>query len=352
MRAWWCTMEQWYKRIISGEAAGLVPALVRYVLAAVALFYGLSVRLRNMAYDAGWKKVIKLPVPVISVGNLTTGGTGKTPTVIMIVQDLIKLGRRPAVLTRGYKAPQNGVSDEVLVIQEECPGVPVLINRDRVAGGRQAIEKFGADVLILDDGYQHRRLARDLNLLLVDATSPMGIPGLLPAGSWREPPTGMRRADAIMLTRCEQVTPELADMAAGLLAEWRSPRVIFQQHTHVVGLFDAQGQRVSLIPDRVLAFAGIANPEGFVRTLESMRMNVARGCWYGDHHQYDASRDTARLNDIAQSCNVSALVTTLKDWVKLRGTESKLPIYHVRIACHVAGPEAETWKEKLVDTTK
>lgn len=345
-------MEQWYKRIISGEAAGLVPALIRYVLAAAAFVYGLVVRLRNMAYDAGWNKVVKLPVPVISVGNLTTGGTGKTPTVIMIVQELVKLGRRPAVLTRGYKAPENGVSDEVLVIQEECPGVPVIINQDRVAGGRQAIEKFGADVLVLDDGYQHRRLARDLNLLLVDATSPMGIPGLLPAGSWREPPSGLRRADAIMLTRCEQVTPELADMAAGLLAEWRSPRVIFQQQTRVVGLFDAQGKRVSLAPGRVLAFAGIANPEGFVRTIESMGMSVASGCWYADHYQYDINRDIARLNEIAESCKVSAMVTTLKDWVKLRGGESTIPMYHVRIASMVAGPEAEAWKEKLAETIK
>ena len=342
-------MEQWYKRVISGEAAGLVPALARYILAFVAVFYGLAVRIRSAAFDHHWRKIEKLPVPVISVGNLTTGGTGKTPTVIMIVQELIKLGKHPAVLTRGYKAPQGGMADEVLVIQEECPGIPVIINANRVAGGREAIEKHGADVLVLDDGYQYRRLARDMNLLLVDATSPMGIPGLVPRGSWREPPAAMARADIIMLTRCEQVPRELADMAAGLLAEWRSPRAIFQQHTSVTGLFDAQGHRVTLRDARAVAFAGIANPDGFVRTLESMGLNVVSGCWFGDHHQYNIAEDMPKLVKVAKSCAVPVLITTLKDWVKLRSAATTVPILHVRIACSIAGPEAQIWRETLAD---
>ncbi len=345
-------MEQWYKRIISGEAAGLVPAIIRYLLAMAAFVYGLIVSIRSLAYDWGWIKVEKLPVPVIAVGNLTTGGTGKTPTVIMIVQELLCMGRRPAVLTRGHKAPTDALPDEVMVIQEQCPGVPVVVNRDRVAGGRMAIDRHHADVLVLDDGFQYRRLDRDLNLLLVDATSPMGIPGLLPAGSWREPPGAMRRANAIMLTRCEQVPPELADMAAGLLAEWRSPRDIFQQHTRTLGLFDPQGLPIADPPKRVLAFAGVANPEGFVRTIEAMGITVAAGCWFDDHHVYDLPGDMEKLKKIAASCNVTALLTTQKDWVKLRTANCPIPVYHVRIAAYVTGPETSSWREKLTEIIK
>ena len=132
-------------------------------------------------------------MPVISVGNITTGGTGKTPTVIMLAKELQRLGMRPAVLTRGYGARRGAdgkkeTPDEVLVIQQECPGVPVVVNADRVAGGRQAIAQYAANVLIMDDGFQHRRLHRDLNIVLIDATEPLGIPGVLPRGTWREPP--------------------------------------------------------------------------------------------------------------------------------------------------------------------
>ena len=220
-------MDQWYRSVISGERAGAWPAILRFGFEVMSWGYGVGVGVRNALFD--WKvlKEVRLPVPVISVGNITTGGTGKTPTVIMLVKELQKLGRKPAVLTRGYGAPKlagglRGKSDEVMVIEHECPGVPVVVNGDRVAGGREAIEKHGADVLVMDDGFQHRRLARDLNIVLVDATEPMGIPGLLPRGTWREPPHNLKRANMIMLTRCEQVSPELADLAAGLLTQWVS----------------------------------------------------------------------------------------------------------------------------------
>ncbi len=133
-----------------------------------------------------------------------------------------------------------------MVIEHECPGTPVIVNPDRVAGGREAIMKHQADVLVLDDGFQHRRLARDLNIVLVDATEPMGIPGVLPRGTWREPPHNLNRANMIMLTRCEQVEDELANLAAGLLTQWVSPRAIFQQRTNVIGLHDQDDRPVPL----------------------------------------------------------------------------------------------------------
>ena len=287
-------MHQWYRSIISGERAGALPALLRFVFEVLSWFYASIVGLRNILYVAGLLKSIKLPVPVISVGNITTGGTGKTPTVIMLVKELKRLGRNPAVLTRGYGAPKGGKSDEVMVIEHECPGTPVIVNPDRVAGGREAIEQHNADVLVLDDGFQHRRLARDLNIVLVDATEPMGIPGVLPRGSWREPPHNLKRANMIMLTRCEQVEDELANLAAGLLTQWVSPRLNLQT-AHQRHRPPRSGQTTpfpssppsAAIGRKVIAFAGIGNPAGFLHTVRALGMDRFAATWFDDHHPYD-----------------------------------------------------------------
>ena len=280
-------MEQWYRNVISGERAGALPAILRGIFAVVSWFYTLIVVVRNFLYDIRIFKAHRLSVPVISVGNITTGGTGKTPTVIMLAKELQRLGMRPAVLTRGYGAKKGrdgkvGLSDEVMVIQWECPEVPVVVNADRVAGGRRAMAEFGANVLIMDDGFQHRRLHRDLNIVLVDATGPMGIPGVLPRGTWREPPEGLRRADLIILTRCEQVSQELADLAAGLLSQWVRTRDIYQQRTTILGVFDAAGKEVgaeaaAMRGQAVLVFAGVGNPAGFLNTVREFGVEGVGG---------------------------------------------------------------------------
>jgi tetraacyldisaccharide 4'-kinase len=374
-------MDQWYRSVISGERAGAWPAILRFYFEVLSWGYGVVIAVRNLLFDWGIRKQVKLPVPVISVGNITTGGTGKTPTVIMLVKELQKLGRNPAVLTRGYGAPKladgtRGKSDEVMVIEHECPGVPVVVNGDRVAGGREAIAKFGADVLVLDDGFQHRRLARDLNIVLVDATEPMGIPGLIPRGTWREPPHNLKRANMIMLTRCEQVSPELADLAAGLLTQWVSARSIFQQRTAVTGLHDAQGNPVPLVAGadgvtpgtlevnggagggtwgggggrRVVAFAGIGNPQGFLHTVRSLGMQVVAGCWFDDHHQYRMPGDFEDLARGTRERGIEAWVTTLKDWVKMSNKPlpaGAAPVWHVRIEAMLGGHEQELLRSSL-----
>lgn len=340
-------MEQWYKRTIAGESAGLIPAVLRAVLTVLSWPYGLATRLRNWAYDTGRIQMVRLAVPVISVGNMTTGGTGKTPTVIMIVRDLIAMGRRPAVLTRGYGAADGLVADEVQVIQQECPGVPVVVNADRVAGGQEAIGKFGADVLVLDDGFQHRRLYRDVNIVLVDVTNPMGIPGIIPRGSWREHPRGMARATHIMLTRCEQVTPELVDLAADLLAQWVNPRNIFEQRTGVIGVFDAAGRPVAAGGQHVLVFAGVGNPEGFLNTVQSTGLIASSGCWFDDHHHYQMDRDFQRMREITAARSLDAWVTTVKDWVKIKDLQAPVPVWHVRIESRIGGVQSSLWQGVL-----
>ncbi len=345
-------MEQTYRSIISGERAGAWPAILRALFLVVSAFYTVAVVLRNALFDLGLKKQHRLPVPVISVGNITTGGTGKTPTVIMIVKELQRMGRKPAVLTRGYGAATGSKPDEVMVIEHECPGVPVVVNPDRVAGGREAIEKHGADVLVLDDGFQHRRLARDLNIVLVDATEPMGIPGVIPRGTWREPPAALHRANMIMLTRCEQVSPELADFASGLLTQWVNPRAIFQQRTEISGVFDSNGQPVPLVAGggpRVLAFAGIGNPNGFLYTVRSLGMNVSAACWFADHHNYQLPGDLSRLESLTRQRHPDAWITTLKDFVKLRQAQTPIPLWHIRIEARLRPYETELLRNRLLE---
>ncbi len=359
-------MDQYYRSIISGERFGAWPAILRSSFEVMSWAYGAAVGTRNALFDAKMIPEVRLPVPVISVGNITTGGTGKTPTVIMLVRELQKMDRKPAVLTRGYGAPKlaggrRGKSDEVMVIEYECPGVPVIVNGDRVAGGTEAIEKFGADILVMDDGFQHRRLARDLNIVLVDATEPLGIPGVLPRGTWREPPYNLKRADMIMLTRCEQVSPKLAELAAGLLTQWVSPRAIFQQRTAVTGLYDAADNPIALVAGNavggggsggrhVAAFAGIANPQGFFHTVSSLGLNVAAGCWFDDHHQYAGPADFDRLSALGRERRLDAWVTTLKDWVKLRGKPmpAECPgVWHVRIESRLSEHELDLLRVRL-----
>jgi tetraacyldisaccharide 4'-kinase len=353
-------MDQWYRSIISGERAGARHAILRFILEVASWIYAVIVGIRNLLYDAKILKQTKLNVPVISVGNITTGGTGKTPTVIMLVKELKRLGKKPAVLTRGYGAKKGQKSDEVLVIEHECPDCPVIVNPDRVAGGKHAIEQ-GADILVLDDGFQHRRLARDLNIVLIDATEPMGIPGVIPRGTWREPPFNLKRANMIMLTRCEQVSEQLADLAAGLLTQWVSPRAIFQQRTAVTGLLDAQGNQVPLVAGgrRVIAFAGVGNPNGFLHTVRSLGMHVSAASWFDDHHHYDPKTDFQPLIKVSHDRHIEAWITTLKDWVKLQptpipptpGLRAPPPIWHVRIEARLRPHEQELLKARLSTLT-
>ncbi len=340
-------MQQFYRSIISGERVGAVAAIARAFFDVAATGYSAVVQTRNAMFDHGLRKVHKLPVPVISVGNITTGGTGKTPTVIMVARELQAMGHRPAVLTRGYAAAPGEKADEVMVIEHECPGVPVVVNPDRVAGGQEAISRHNADVLVMDDGFQHRRLYRDLNIVLADATEPLGVPGVVPRGTWREPPQNLVRANVIMLTRCEQVTTELAELAAGLFTQWVSPHDIFMQQTAVIGVYDEHGTRIDLKDKRVMLFAGIGNPDGFLHTAEHLGASVSGACWYDDHHRYDVPDDFEKLKQVSQHRNIDAWVTTLKDWVKLEGRPMPYPVYHVRIESRLEGRHLELWHHRL-----
>ncbi len=203
----------WATRVLSGEERGLGAASLRALTAIAEPFYSLAMMGRNLVYDRGLLKIHPLPRPTISIGNLTTGGTGKTPVVRWLSEHLIARGLRPAVLLRGYRDDKTGGSDEANLLAEALGDRGIVVaDRNRDAGARLAMA--GAqppDVFLLDDAFQHRRVARDFDLVLIDATQPFGYGHVLPRGLMREPLRGLRRADAIVITRSDQISAQQLD---------------------------------------------------------------------------------------------------------------------------------------------
>jgi tetraacyldisaccharide 4'-kinase len=329
---------QRYLSVIRGDARGAGPALQRLGFSAASIPYGIAVRLRNLGYDRGWLKTYRVPAPVVCVGNLTVGGTGKTPFVEHVAGFYRRREVRVAVLSRGYGA-ETGPNDEALVLEENLPDVPHLQGKDRVALARSAIEELESELLVLDDGFQHRRLCRDLDLVLIDATAPWGYGRLLPRGLLREPPRGLRRAHLIALTRCDQVNEtdkarlrqEVARLAPGVpvIETTHRPVELINSEAATASLETLRGSKVA-------AFCGVGNPESFRRTLTDCGADVIAFRAYPDHHAYtrvdvDDLRTWAR--GLSSDCHV---VVTQKDVVKLRLSRlGDLPLWSLRIRLHV-----------------
>lgn len=304
--------------ILSGERRGLTAALSRFCLAGLSVPYGLAVAARNRAYDRGWLRQHRASVPVISVGNITTGGTGKTPVTAWLARELQARGWRPGLLSRGYRSLDGAENDEKRVLDRLCPGVAQVQNPDRVAGAERAVREFSCDALILDDGLQHRRLHRDVDIVLIDALRPWGFGRLLPRGLLREPRRGLRRADLIVLTRADLVS-------AAQLTELRREIATFSPTAPVAevafqpgGLIDREGREKSLehlAGQRCLAYCGIGNPQGFAETLRHALI-AAELQVFPDHHHYTPA-DFEQLRRRAESQQAAAIVTTLKDLVKV-----------------------------------
>jgi tetraacyldisaccharide 4'-kinase len=340
---------QHYLRLVSGEARGVWPALQRLGLRAASVPYGLAIRLRNAAYQRGWLRSERVPVPVVSIGNLTVGGTGKTPCVEFIARFYRALDRRVTVLSRGYGGAGSR-NDEALMLEENLPDVPHLQGADRVALSRTAIEELESEVLLLDDGFQHRRLARDLDVVLIDATAPWGHGYLLPRGLLREPPSSLRRADVLVLTRCEQTPAEQRERLRQTLNRI-VPHVPLVETTHrAMGLSNSEGENTSLdllreVP--VAAFCGLGNPEAFRRSLLDLGARLEDFRVYPDHHAYDRP-DVEELNRWAARLPAgAAIVTTQKDAVKLRLSRlGDRPLWWLRIRLRIESCQ-DVWEERL-----
>ena len=334
----------------------------RIALAPLGALYGAVTRARLMLYQTGALPVHQINACVISVGNITTGGTGKTPLVEWIARWAAREGSRVCILTRGYgrKSPGTRVvvsdgeriladaldgGDEPRLLAESLQGVAsVISDADRVSAARWALDVFGSEIFILDDGFQHLRMERDLNIVTVDATNPWGGGHLLPRGRLREPPGGLARADCIVITRADQATclPALKEQVERL----SSGRPILLAHTRSRGVrllgADDYASNPTPLSTPVAAFCAIGNPQSFFAQIRTDRYTLSYTRTFPDHHVY-TQRDVDRIEREAEMQGAQLLLTTAKDAVKLR-------LLHFRLPCYVLEVEMELDDEsKLLD---
>ena len=267
-----------YLALVRGEWRGLGPSLARIGLGCAAVPYGLGVALRNIAYGRGWTKTHPAGVPVISVGNLTLGGTGKTPCVEWLANWCRTRDLRVAILSRGFGG-QVGRNDEALVLEDNCPDVPHLQGADRLALAQVAVEELESEILILDDGFQHRRLGRDLDIVLVDATCPWGHGWLFPRGLLREPASSLGRADVVLLTRCDMTSPEaLSRLHEEVRRHAPGTPIAESEHRPTAWINGAKSVPVDSYAGRpVAAFCGLGNPDAFAERLQRWAPSPWRG---------------------------------------------------------------------------
>ncbi len=327
-----------HQRIMSGKG-GAWESLARGGLSLLEHGYSAVVRRRNESFDRHGPRYTA-PIPVISLGNITVGGTGKTPLVIEIVRRLGAMGRKPCVVSRGYGGADGGPHDEELLIRRRCPGLTCVSDPDRTTALRTACEKFGAEVVVLDDGFQHRRVARNLDIVLIDATCPFGFDHLLPRGLLREPVSSLGRAHLLVLTRCDQVTEEeLASIETRL--DQAAPGVIRLRSCHrVTEIRRLNGAALSspLDGQPVFLFAAIGRPGAFENTVRSVGAEIVGHRWFADHHRFRREEIDALCRG-QRSPAFDWLMTTEKDAVKLlaMGGFEKAPIAVVRVAIDFLG---------------
>ena len=309
-----------FRRLVDGRQRGLFPAVARTGLAAVAVPYGAAVSLRNLAFDYGLLAVERATVPVVSVGNLTVGGTGKTPLVAWLAKQAATQGWRPAIVSRGYGVAAGERSDEAAELELLLPEVPHHAHRQRIKAAATAASS-GATLIILDDGFQHRRLARDLNLLVIDATDPFGCSRLLPRGLLRESLAGMQRADAIILTRSDRVPvtnrQQIRAICQQHLGQRQVPWLETEHRPRELRAADGSCLPLKTLEGRRLfGFAGIGNPAPFRGLLEEPPHQLVGFTGFPDHHPY-SGEDVASIAYQARNAGADLAVTTLKDLVKL-----------------------------------
>lgn len=340
--------EHAFRSLVSGQTTGLVAFLQRLLLRLLALGYGSVIRLRNGLFDMGLRPMRKSPVPVISVGNITTGGTGKTPVAALVIRCLQDQGLAPGLVSRGYQSLDASGNDELRVLSILCPGIPHRQNRDRFKAVDDLLQSHTVQAVVMDDGFQHRQLHRDLDLVLIDATNPFGYDYLLPRGLLREPLRGLRRADLVMVTRSDLATAEqLSGISQQIVnvAPHLRKRILMVEF-QPVGVRFADGTRCELATvraDRLLLISGIGNPSAFETTCRRAGLTIAGSMWFPDHHHYTQD-DLHRIELERVRLQADRVLTTLKDLVKL-------PLDSEFVALEIAAELPDPQHRKILQTT-
>lgn len=316
-----------------------VPPLLRSLLWPLSVIYGAVVRLRVWLYARGWLKMKRLKGTVVSVGNLTVGGTGKTPVVIWLAEKFLADGKRVAILSRGYRGA-NGTSDEIELMKFRLQGrVKFGVGKNRFAEGQRLESREPIDVFLLDDGFQHLQLARDLDILLMDASRPLHGESLLPAGRLREPLSAMSRANLIIFTRAE--TMPGTNEAIQKLTQFP----VFAAATRLLGFRRLGGEIHLQAADEIgagpfFAFCGLGNPDAFLRDLRNWGLAICGQAIFPDHHRY-APRDIALIMQEGRRAGAKAFVTTEKDAQNLNGLQFEGISVYMCVIDLVMSPEAD-----------
>lgn len=345
--------EAYYRRLVDGETAGPADRLLLGLLIALSTPYALVMRCRAFFYRLGVIPSRSLPRPVISVGNLTMGGTGKTPMTLFLARELMSRGKRVVVLTRGYGGSREGetlivaddtglllgpeeAGDEPCLLASSLPGLMVVMGANRFSAGELAMERLAPDIFIIDDGFQHLRLKRDLDILLLDGRRPYANGRTIPAGMLREPPSAAGRAGLVVFTRCPDGKEPECSIPDGISRVTASHRPAGYRP-----LTGGECRPLSeLSGRRPLAFAGIADPAAFFDGLEGEGVRLVATIAFPDHAAYGTAEMEA-IGRLKQDKKAACLITTSKDAVKLlpyRGILRDCYVAELELVLHDTGP--------------
>jgi tetraacyldisaccharide 4'-kinase len=351
------TIQTYLYRVIHGERRGLLPTILLLFLRLFSAVYALGVNVKLSMYRFGVLEQHKLPCYVISLGNITVGGTGKTPTAQRLATLIRDMGYRVVILNRGYRAAwQEDVGlvsdgqkiymtaaeagDEAYLLAKSLPGVPVVIGKERAVSGEYAVKQLNAQVIILDDAYQHWQLARDLDIVLIDSLNRFGNNFLLPRGTLREPLTNLNRAHAFLLTKVDQTTDNARDSIRDTLIQYNDkalivesihrPRWFIEIESWYKGVRDCGIALENVRGQSVVAISAIGNPSSFEQTIADIEVNVIDSLRFPDHHHYTMSEMQWAMERAVKK-GANALVTTEKDAVKIPAefihSHRPLPVY-------------------------
>ena len=373
-------LERWGADVIFGRAKGIRATLMRLLMSLLSGIFRILVQLRLWRYREGWKPQSHLGMRVVAVGNITVGGTGKTPVVELLARSLRDKGRKVAILSRGYKSkkldkPQRWkdeqgnkipedempkvvstgkallldskfAGDEPFMLAKNLDGVSVVVDRDRVKGGKFAIENLDSDILVLDDGMQYLNLAHSLDVVLVDAGSPFGTEALLPRGTLREPPKNLRRAGYILITKSDGSNEELIKR---IRRYNKTAEIIECRHgpIHLENVFTRERKALPYLKDKwVGAVSAIAVPEAFEKSLEKLGAKVEIRRHFADHHRF-TTKDIDRFMHRCVERDMELILTTEKDAVRFpRPTTIDVPVYFLRIEVEILKNQ-EAWDDLI-----